>query len=218
MKQFKILFFLILFNSCSAIDFSRVAPGYVEAFESLDVLIRGHEDTFITAELISKIPYASLVMNIGKGPKGLLILESINGSESTWVSADNVYLVKRDGKIIRTTGLINNLNEILYSVDFSNVLDIDTEQTYIYYASFTNPDLYNLKLKASFTKRERKLMKLLNSKIYLTLVEEEVVSEDLGWKVTNKYWVDDNSFIWKSVQSISPKLPNLFIEITKKPS
>ena len=110
------------------------------------------------------------------------------------------------------------MNEILYSVDFSNVLDIDTEQTYIYYASFTNPDLYNLKLKASFTKRERKLMKLLNSKIYLTLVEEEVVSEDLGWKVTNKYWVDDNSFIWKSVQSISPKLPNLFIEITKKPS
>ena len=44
--------------------------------------------------------------------------------------------------------LFKNLQEDL-GEDFSNVLDVDTDQTYIYYASFTNPDLYNLKLKAS---------------------------------------------------------------------
>lgn len=219
MKLFKTLFFFVLITSCSSIEFSRVAPGYVEAFKSLNTLINGYDDNnLITAELVSKIPYASLVMNIGNGPKGLMILESKSREITTWVSADNVYIVKMNGKIVRTAGLTNNLDELLHTVDFSDLLNIDTNQTYIYYASFSEPKLYNLKLNAVFSKGERKLFNLLNNKIYLTLIEEEVVSEELGWKILNKYWVDDNSYIWKSSQTVSPKIPQLQIEVTKKPS
>jgi len=218
MKKYKIAIFILILEGCSTFDFSRVAPGYAEAFSSLNILIFGHKDSLITADLIERIPYASLVMNIGKGPKGLMILETKKDKKLTWVSADNVYIVEIDGKIIKTEGLNNNLEEILYTVDFSNLGEEDTKQEYIYYVTFSEPLLSNLKLQVRFDKKERQLTNLLNQKIFLTLIEENIYSSELGWKVTNHYWIDDNSFIWKSKQTITPKVPELYIEITKKPS
>ena len=40
-----------------------------------------------------------MLVKIGKGPTALMILEGVNGDEYTWVSADGVYLVLKEGKI-----------------------------------------------------------------------------------------------------------------------
>ena len=40
----------------------------------------------------------------------------------------------------------------------------------------------------------------------------------LGWKVKNRFWYDSEAFIWKSEQHLSPKLPLIQIEVTKKPA
>ena len=159
-----------------------------------------------------------MTLNVGKGPKGLMILETKTYDLSTWVSADNVYITEQNGKIIQTKGLGNNLDELLSTVDFKNLLNVDTDKTYIYYKSYSKPELYNLELRANFKIKDRKLTQLLNREIFLTLIEEEIFSDELGWKVTNLYWVDDNSFIWKSVQTVSPKIPKIYMEVTKKPS
>ncbi|MAR39073.1 MAG: hypothetical protein CMD22_00030 [Flavobacteriales bacterium] len=208
----------LLLSGCSSFDFSRVAPGYVEAFKSINILLNGYQESFITPELIKNIPYASLVLNIGKGPEGLMILESKEGNRTTWVSADGVYLVKDNGRIIQTKGLKNNLDEILYTVDFSDLMNVSTNQTYTYYVSLSEPQLLNLKIDVRFTKKNKQLVNILGKEKNLTLIEEEMLSKDLGWKVTNQYWVDEKSYIWKSVQTFSPKIPNLNISITKKPS
>ena len=52
----------------------------------------------------------------------------------------------------------------------------------------------------------------------LQLVEEVISSNEVGWTERNQYWLDDSNFVWKSVQSISPRLPKIYIEVTKKPS
>ena len=97
-KIIKIFSFLLITASCSSIDYSRIAPGYSEAFNAIKNVIVGHEDQLITKELVENIPYASSVMKIGKGPNGLIILESINSNRLTWVSADEVYLITRNGR------------------------------------------------------------------------------------------------------------------------
>ena len=61
--------------------------------------IFGYETNFISPELIREIPYASSIVKIGNGPEGLMILESKEKEITTWVSADNVYLQLRKGKI-----------------------------------------------------------------------------------------------------------------------
>ena len=218
MKKNCSIILLLFLGSCSSFDFSRVAPGYIEAFKSINDYFYGVESSLVSAEIVEKIPYASLALNIGKGPKGLMILESKDEDISTWVSADGVYIVKESGKIIRTKGLNNNLDKILYTVDFSNLAEIDTNLVYDYYMSFSDPIVRNLKFQAKFQKKGRVLTELLNQEIFLTLFEEKITSSELGWTIINRYWIDDKSFIWKSEQSISPKVPKIFIEVTKKPS
>ena len=99
---------IILFASCSAIDTSRIAPGYGAAFNSIKLAIFG-DNNEIDKNLIANIPYASMLVKIGKGPTALMILEGVNGDEYTWVSADGVYLVIMQGRVVKTGGLVNNL-------------------------------------------------------------------------------------------------------------
>ena len=55
--------------------------SFFQAYKAISSVISGYEDYPITRELVDQIPYASLRMKIGKGPAGLLILESKNGNE-----------------------------------------------------------------------------------------------------------------------------------------
>ena len=61
-------------------------------------------------------------------------------------------------------------------------------------------------------------VQLLGHEKQLNLIEERIENDYIGWRATNKFWVDDEMFIWKSHQSISPKLPKFYIEVTKKPA
>jgi hypothetical protein len=51
----------------------------------------------------------------------------------------------------------------------------------------------------------------------LRLIEETVTSSEIAWSEINQYWVDESNFVWKSEQNISPRLPTIYYEVTKKP-
>ena len=73
------------------------------------------------------------------------------------------------------------------------------------------------KIKAEVLGLEK--ISILGREQSVILIREHLFSESINWKATNRYWVDpETKFIWKSVQSISPKLPPLEIMITKKPA
>ena len=97
-KFILILFPLLFLVSCTLIDSSRIAPGYIEAAKTIKGVIVGYKNDSITPELVKSIPYASSILKIGKGAPGLIILESFNETEETWVSSDGIYLVfKKEG-------------------------------------------------------------------------------------------------------------------------
>lgn len=210
------LLLLILISSCANIDSNRVAPGYVQAFTAIKQLIVGYEDS-IDPQVIENIPYASMLVRIGKGPAALMILESIDNDNYTWVSADGVYLILNGGRIIKTHGLTNNLHEKLMPKSNKWSDDIYTDQKFISYYSFRTPDLNNLKVTSTYLRQSAQNIDLTFGNKKLFLIEENIISEAIGWKSTNRYWADENHFIWKSVQSISPRLPEIHIEVTKKP-
>ena len=91
--RLKIIFSCLLFTyGCQSFNTQNIAPGYYETFKAINNAIFGYEDR-IPTQLIQEIPYASMLLKIGKGPEGLLILESSNNDIHTWVSADGVYFV-----------------------------------------------------------------------------------------------------------------------------
>ena len=88
---------------------------------------------------------------------------------------------------------------------------------FVSYNSFTDPVLNNLRVISNYSSESYSEEELLFGVKNLKLVSEEISSREIGWYRTNKYWLDENNFVWKSVQNISPILPEIYIEITKKP-
>tara|TARA_B100000029_G_scaffold469827_1_gene508047 strand:+ start:2843 stop:3664 length:822 start_codon:yes stop_codon:yes gene_type:complete len=80
-------------------------------------IIRGYPDYPITRQMVEDIPYASMRVKIGKGPAGLMILQKKEDDTYYWVSKDSVLLIIKNGRIIKTAGLTNDLVDYFYDND-----------------------------------------------------------------------------------------------------
>ena len=219
-KNLILIFFpLLFFVSCTLIDPSRIAPGYVEAIKTIKGAIVGYKNESITPELVKDIPYASSILKIGKGAPGLIILASLSEDEETWVSSDGIYLVFKEGRVIKTRGFFNNLTDFKsLEINLKRLIDSKEPESFVNYYSYDHPKLINMKVSGERRFIEKEEIKLLGRTQQLYLIEESFENDYIGWKGTNKFWVDDEMFIWKSKQYISPKLPEFYIEVTKKPA
>ena len=216
-KNTYVLIFSLFVASCASIG--SVAPGYVEAFKTIKGVIVGYENELITPDLIKNIPYASSILKIGKGASGLIILESKEEEQETWVSSDGVYLVFQEGRIVKTSGFFNNLiNFKSVETNFASLMETNESEPLVYYYSYDNPELIDMRVQASRRFVAKEKVQLIDREEELNLIEEQIVNHYIGWEVTNKFWIDDDMFVWKSEQYISPKLPKFYTEVTKKPA
>ena len=107
------LLILLLIPSCASFNTTetaeKLAPSFTYAYESIKNAVIGYPDLNITREIVENIPYASALLKVGKGPEGLVILESIENDNFKAIvtkqlkelSADFVY-----EKIIKEISLI----------------------------------------------------------------------------------------------------------------
>ena len=122
-RAFYISILLSLLASCSTSRIKNAVEPisdilkenlWINAFQTL---IYGYPDYPITREQVDGIPYASMRVKIGKGPAGLMILQKKEDQTYSWVSKDAVLLQIKYGRIIRTSGLTNDLIDYYYSND-----------------------------------------------------------------------------------------------------
>ena len=204
---------------CSSIP-DNVAGSWRYSFETFKSALFGYEDFPITRELIDNIPYASIRLKIGKGPAGLLILENKERKKNTWLSADQVTIVEREGKIIRTLGLTNNLTSIRpQSVNYVEFVKNKDNPVYKSFISLDNPEVFELELKVKVLNKGLEEIEIVDKKYSLIHFIEEKENRYLRWKSKDHYWVDpEDGFVWKSIQNIAPNIPPILIEVTKKPA
>jgi len=226
MKQFKrniafgtaSLAISMALSSCSVLKEGNVANAYVAAYAQLRSVILDDHPDFISSAYIKQIPYASSKVKIGRSAPGLLILEEKDKDITTWVSSDEARIVLNRGKIIETSGLGNNLIDLVIpDFKFSEVKDGE-EFKYVSYYSYENPLLENLRVTGYVNKKGSEKISILDKDYDLLLFEEVLINEEINWKVINKYWVDpEDYFVWKSEQYFSPRQPVVIFEITKRP-
>ena len=137
------------------------------------------------------------------------------------MSADNVLIVMNEGRIIRTLGLINNLTSFEGpNQSFRDLLEGENPilEYYSYY-SYDKPLLNGMKVEVTIEIKGIEEVDILGESKLLLLVEEVLKNNRINWKKTNRYWLDPKTFfVWKSIQHISPKLPEFDFEVTKKPA
>ena len=211
-----ILICMLVTLSCARNEF--LSSSYATSFE-LIIDYFSDEDEIVSLEFIENIPYASSLISFNGKNKSLIILESQNTGFNTWISKDKIRFKEENGRIIQTIGLPNDLSFLNRpEINFEEVL-AQKELSYISYYSFKKPTLNNLRVQIKVKVSGLEKISILGQERSLILIDENLFSESINWKASNKYWVDpETNFIWKSVQSISPKLPPLEIMITKKPA
>ncbi len=124
-------FLLPLLISCSSNPVAEVFKPVTDIvtgnlwINSFKQIIFGYADYPVTRELVDSIPYASMKVKIGKGPAGLTILQKKEDDVYSWVSRDSVLFQIKNGRIIRTSGLTNDLVDYFYDSDlpFKQLID-----------------------------------------------------------------------------------------------
>ena len=219
LNRFFLLALCLSLIGCSSIP-DNVAGSWRYSFETLKSALLGFEDYPITRGLIDNIPYASIRLKIGKGPAGLLILETKEGKRSTWVSADQVKIVEREGKIIRTLGLTNNLTSIRpQRINLTEFVKTKDSPMYKSFISLDNPEVFELELNVKVFSKGLEEIEIVDKKYSLIHFVEEKENRYLRWKSEDHYWIDpEDGFVWRSIQNIAPNIPPILIEVTKKPA
>ena len=217
-SKFLTIFYCFFIISCAQ-NPNLVSSSYSAIFSLVsDGLFK--KENGISPEVIESIPYASSLINFKKSPKSLVILQSKQKDTYTWVSADSRVFLTKNGRVVGTMGLPNDLYKIdRPNIGFKEILSKDGLMNYVAYYSFKKPSLNNLKVEISVKVVGSEKINIFQEEKNLILVEERLVSKKINWKRTNRFWVDPKTyFVWKSEQNISPKLPMLTFEITKKPA
>lgn len=121
---FTISIIVPLLTSCSSNPITDIIREnlWVNAIQRV---IYGYPDFPITRDMVENIPYASIRVKIGKGPAGLMILQKKEDNIYSWVSKDSVIFQIKKGRIIRTSGLTNDLIEYFFDNDlnFKKIID-----------------------------------------------------------------------------------------------
>tara|TARA_Y100001935_G_scaffold184600_1_gene153194 strand:+ start:5967 stop:6620 length:654 start_codon:yes stop_codon:yes gene_type:complete len=213
MRYFLIMTLPLFILSCSALNNGKIAPGYFQAYELMKSIISDTNDE-ISWNKIEKIPYASILLRVGSSQEALLILESRINDSNIWISSDQIYIEEREGRVVKTAGLFNNLNGIFGNLSFIDTEEGNTEYR-VYYYSFSNPNLENLEVFIKQTFIGKETIPLRSGERILNRYEEEFDSPSIGWKGKNIFWTDNKKKVIKSLQSITPKIQKLSIEEAK---
>jgi len=213
-----IIFNYLIIISCAQ-NPNIVPSSYSTLFTALSYSLFNKKDE-ISLQVINNIPYASSLVNFNNSTKSLIILQSKDSDIYRWVSSDNRTFLTENGRVVGTIGLPNDLYNIdRPAISFNDILNSTALSNHIAYYSFRKPELNNLRVEITIEVLGEQKIMLLKGERSLILVEERLISKEINWKRTNRYWVDPNNyFVWKSEQSISPKLPILTFETTKKPA
>lgn len=220
-KVFCLLASIAILDSCSVIP-QQIGGKWRAAYDGLANYYSGYPDYEITPEIVKEIPYASLKMKIGDGPAGLVILQEVNNNIYTWASADNVIFSIRNGRIIETHGLINNVMNVTSALSDETFPIKGSEyqsNDFVRVLSLSKPRVNSLTIKVKKNIIGQKVIYILGKEFKTLLIEETITNDYIGWRYNNYFWVDEETgFVWKSIQQIAPNLPAIKIEILKKPA
>jgi hypothetical protein len=197
-----------------------ISPVWRNAFEVARFLTVGQPDVEITRDVVDKIPYATISAKIGKGPRSILVLMRVQGRDLYWVSADAATIVTRDGRIVKTAGLPDNLRVTMFDrpdpVAFT-LHDLKSDIEFRRTIDFDSGNLFGLRVVSTLSPIGTERISIAGLDIETVQIREEnTVLDSIRWNFTNDYWVDSiDGFVWKSRQHISPKFAPIDFEVLK---
>lgn len=205
-----IILFVILLNSCANNIYNELGSILSDMFSNKD----------ISQEEINRIPYASLQMKIGSSPFSLIVLEEDLEDSLKWTSSNLIKIYTSSGKIIKFSGIDNEL--VSLQMDSNNPLltgnlTYSTDEDLTAFYTFRNPDLFEMPIQSNFKFLSEEEIIYLGKKITVNKFIEKSYENLIRWNFENLYWINPlNNKVIKSIQNITPKNPKVEYKITRE--
>ena len=213
-KYLTILASLLLLSACT--------QKFNDVNAALDEALFGAEDVALTSDKIAELPYASSFVRINDGAQLFMVLAFAEPNPTTgvmqlkWVSSDKAMIVTENGRVVKTLGLAQaNLQSIESSTKtapaFAELLQKQISRNASYSWKTTNSYLYHYQADISTSE-------FISTSLWqkqTTLVYETVNIKNLDTSFTNRYWVDEQGDVVKSIQYLGPKLGKIEMTILK---
>ncbi|WP_417437307.1 YjbF family lipoprotein [Idiomarina abyssalis] len=194
--------FLLILNACTAVT-SEVRATIEYAFKDA-------EDAELAQDKIDSFPYTSLYAQWSEKPRSLIVLGYVNKPDNWhFITADKETLVLRNGRIIRTQSLNNNLLSVSNLSDdpleciVTSPTECETRWQRQYDIEFGNK-VVSRKVASEFSVHEKQTLDLPIGPVAATKVMEQGRFELSGDRFVNEFWLEDDGHVVKSKQTLFP--------------
>lgn len=197
-----LIFFAVIVSGCTAVT--------DEVRETAEYAFKEQQDAKLTPEEIKDFPYTALYAQWEGFARTLIVLGFIDKpGERHFVTAEKETLVIRNGRVVRTQDLRQNLLTISnLSQDPLQCLITQPAQCQ---TSWQRDYDYQLETKtlsrtvnSQFYVREEQTLDLPFGQVKATLVEEKGRFELSGKTFINRFWVENDGHVVKSEQHLFP--------------
>ena len=167
------------------------------------------------------VPYATIGYRLNGGPENLLILATDTNGDLLWTGSSHVVLVTRDGRLLRTVGLPDNIASVTPSLSRDLTPPgqvLKSAFTSIRSADFPDESRYSVSISCKTVSMGRAAITILGKALDTVRADEACESSTLGSTFRDSYWVDTQSgFVWRSIQHLTPKGETLETEVLRPP-
>lgn len=179
--------------------------------KSLEMAFIGHPDAQFDREYIESIPYASMILKIGKGPKSLVIHSRTMSGDVHWIAADYTLYVTRHGRIVKTANLpINRVGFEARNQDpiWQIQQGLPFEREMYYEVDLQPGNFFATPFRATFEFDGTETLEILGETFETDRYVERFKSEKLYWEDENYFWFDkETGKLRQTLQFVDPKTP-----------
>ena len=173
----------------------------------------------LTRAELDQIPYATIALSLGGGPRSFIVPLADNGGYLTYQDANRRGLVMLGGAVTGTLALGGDLRTVQHDrhdpVAYPQPLaDWPGRVFRDYQFKARDGAEYRITLDCMFQTVAAETVEIVE--IAFDLVRVSEICTNAARQVTNTYWVEaDTGFIWKSEQWLGPRLGQATIEIIR---
>lgn len=173
----------------------------------------------LTRAELNQIPYATIALSFGGGPRTFLVPLADNGGYLTYLDQNRRGLVMKGGAVTATKALGEDLRAVRHDPDDpvarQRPLAEWPDKVYRDY-QYRKRDgaAYSVTLACVFQRLARETVEIVELKFRVVRVSE--ICTNAARQVVNTYWVEEaTGFIWKSQQWLGPNLNPATVEIIR---
>lgn len=109
MRLFLLLPTLLILQGCT--------PSQQSMVETFHGAVSGERDITLPDEYIRSLPYSTMYLRLNDGQQIFVVLGYLEQGQSKWLTQDQAMIVTHNGRLLKTTGLHNNLLDVTSTVE-----------------------------------------------------------------------------------------------------